>query len=107
MQVHYIIDEDRMEITVDKRLDVETSPKLEKTLKNLMDDKMKTVIFDFKNLEYLSSDGLRVLQLSLNKPRWLRRKVIIRHPSKEIYDLLCTVGLDKKMEIRDIRDEKN
>ena len=42
------------------RLDTTTAPALDKTISENMQD-AKTLIFDFKGLEYISSAGLRVL----------------------------------------------
>jgi anti-sigma B factor antagonist len=42
------------------RLDTTTAPALDKTINNDIDG-TKTLILDFKNLEYISSAGLRVL----------------------------------------------
>ncbi len=51
-------DEVVMEIT--GRLDTTTAPALEKTINENVEG-VKTLILDFKNLEYISSAGLRVL----------------------------------------------
>ena len=42
------------------RLDTTTAPALEKTINENMDG-VKTLVLDFKGLEYISSAGLRVL----------------------------------------------
>lgn len=42
------------------RLDTTTAPSLEKTINENLDG-MKTLVLDLKNLEYISSAGLRVL----------------------------------------------
>ncbi|MCR4788297.1 MAG: STAS domain-containing protein [Lachnospiraceae bacterium] len=51
------------------RLDTTTSPELEKELSTKLDD-VGSLIFDFKDLEYISSAGLRVVlatQKTMNK----------------------------------------
>lgn len=56
-------------IEVAGRLDATTAPALDKTLVENLDD-VKTLIFDLKGLEYISSAGLRVLlnaQKKMNK----------------------------------------
>lgn len=42
------------------RLDTTTAPELETVIQNELSD-VKELVFDFKNLEYISSAGLRVL----------------------------------------------
>jgi anti-anti-sigma factor len=43
------------------RLDAETSPGAEKRLMNLMDQGERRLVFDFSELTYISSSGLRLL----------------------------------------------
>ena len=47
-------------IEINGRLDTTTAPALEKTINENMEG-IKTLILDLKNLEYISSAGLRVL----------------------------------------------
>ncbi len=46
-------------IEVIGRLDTTTAPELEQTIDGL--EKVSDLVFDFKNLEYISSAGLRVI----------------------------------------------
>ncbi len=43
------------------RLDAETSPIVEKRLRNLMAQDERHLVFDFSQLDYISSSGLRLL----------------------------------------------
>ena len=54
-----------LEVAVAGRLDTMTSPELEKELNGQLDG-AETLVFDFTNVEYISSAGLRVL-LSAHK----------------------------------------
>ena len=54
-----------LEIALEGRLDTTTAPELEQALKAILDD-AETLTFDFSQLDYISSAGLRVL-LSANK----------------------------------------
>jgi len=49
-----------LSITLSGRLDTATSPELDAVIQAL-DPKTMSIIFDFKDLEYVSSAGLRVL----------------------------------------------
>lgn len=56
-------------VVVEGRLDTVTAPELENVLKDVYDS-VKTLVFDFGKLEYISSAGLRVLlgtQKTMNK----------------------------------------
>lgn len=60
MNITKKIDGDLLTIALDGRLDTLTSPDLEKVLKESL-PQVKSVIFDFEKLEYISSAGLREL----------------------------------------------
>ena len=51
---------DEMVLEIVGRLDTTTAPALDKTIQENLGD-IKTLILDFKGLEYISSAGLRVL----------------------------------------------
>ncbi len=47
-------------VKLEGRLDTTTAPQLENDLKSFMES-VSSLVFDFENLEYISSAGLRVL----------------------------------------------
>ena len=49
-------------VKLEGRLDTTTAPQLENELKSFMES-VTSLVFDFENLEYISSAGLRVLLL--------------------------------------------
>ena len=51
---------DEMVLEIVGRLDTTTAPALDKTIQENLGD-IKTLILDFKGLEYISSAGLRIL----------------------------------------------
>lgn len=60
MTINKTVDGYNLTIALSGRLDTITAPELESTIKDNLDD-IKELVFDFKNLEYISSAGLRVL----------------------------------------------
>ena len=52
--------EDAMTITLEGRLDTESAPELDKIVETELDG-IKTLVFDMKGLEYISSSGIRVI----------------------------------------------
>ena len=58
MQIEKTIDGEKLTLKVVGRLDTITSPDLEAAVKL---DGVKEVVFDFAELEYISSAGLRIL----------------------------------------------
>ena len=51
---------DTLTINVEGRIDSTSAPELESTIKDLIEN-CTDMVFDFKNLEYISSAGLRIL----------------------------------------------
>ena len=51
---------DTLTVTPSGRLDTATSPVLEKEISTHLDD-ITNIIIDFKNIEYISSSGMRVI----------------------------------------------
>ena len=58
MKIGTSTDNGRLTVAIEGRLDTNTSPELEEALKF---DGVTEVVFDFAELEYISSAGLRVL----------------------------------------------
>ena len=69
MTIDKTLDGTKLEIALEGRLDTMTAPQLEEEVKNNIEG-IKELIFDLKNLAYVSSAGLRVLlsaQKTMNK----------------------------------------
>ena len=60
MTIEKKINGEALTIIVSGRLDTQTAPELEKELDSVLAD-IKELTFDFANLEYVSSAGLRVI----------------------------------------------
>lgn len=82
-------------VKVDGRLDTSTSPELEGALaKILYADKVNDVRFDFADLEYISSSGLRVILASLKKIGGMGGKVHIENANSTVKSILSMTGFD-------------
>ena len=60
MTIEKKLNNDALTLIVSGRLDTQTAPELEKELDSVLTD-IKELTFDFANLEYVSSAGLRVI----------------------------------------------
>ncbi len=60
MTIEKKINNDALTLIVSGRLDTQTAPELEKELDSVLSG-LKELTFDFANLEYVSSAGLRVI----------------------------------------------
>lgn len=72
------------------RLDTTTAPSLEEQISNDLAN-VKTLIFNFENLDYVSSAGLRVL-LACQKTMNKQGTMSIIHVKDEIYEVFEMTG---------------
>ena len=74
MEIKKELNGEQLKVTVSGRLDTTTAPTLEEELKDSLEG-VKELVIDFKDLEYISSAGLRVLlvvQRIMNKQGSMR-----------------------------------
>ena len=88
---------DQLTITLEGRLDRNTAPLLEEKLKSSIDGVSK-LVFDFKDLEYISSAGLRVI-LAAQKKMKKDNSVVIKGASSEVKDVFDVTGFSKILTI--------
>ena len=80
----------KFELELTGRLDANSSPDLEELLKRSIGH-TELLIFDFTNIEYISSAGLRVL-LAAQKVMDKQGKMIIRNPNSSVIDIMDITG---------------
>ena len=80
----------KLEIGLEGRLDTMTAPQLEEEVKNNIEG-IKELIFDLKNLAYVSSAGLRVL-LSAQKIMNKQGSMTIRNANEEVMEIFEVTG---------------
>ena len=77
-------------VNLEGRLDTSTSPQLENDLKANIDG-VSELIFDIKDLQYISSAGLRVL-LSAQKIMNKQGSMVIRNSGEEVKEIFDVTG---------------
>ena len=90
MQITKTVENDNLTLSLEGRLDTLTAPQLEAEVNGKLDG-VKTLIFDFQNLAYVSSAGLRILfmaQKIMNK----QGKMIVRNANADIKDIFAVTG---------------
>ena len=90
MQITKTVENDNLTLSLKGRLDTLTAPQLEAEVNGKLDG-VKTLIFDFQNLAYVSSAGLRILfmaQKIMNK----QGKMIVRNANADIKDIFTVTG---------------
>lgn len=94
-------------VKVDGRLDTSTSPELEGALaKILYADRVNDVRFDFADLEYISSSGLRVILAALKRIGGRGGKVYIENANNTVKSILSMTGFDTMLAV-DPQDDGN
>ena len=80
----------KLEIAIEGRLDTMTAPSLEEEVKNSIEG-IKELVFDFKDLAYVSSAGLRVL-LSAQKTMNKQGTMTIKNANEEVMEIFEVTG---------------
>ena len=78
---------------LDGRLDTLTAPSFEEKINEVVEDAEK-LIFDFSNLQYISSAGLRVL-LGALKLMEEKGELIVRNPSQPVREVFVLTGFSR------------
>jgi len=87
-----------MKIQVSGIINTETAPEFEKEIMSKFDDFITSVVFDFSQLDYISSAGLRVLLLVCKKVGE-DKKVTIRNAKPEVREVFEMTGFDSFLAI--------
>ncbi len=83
-------DGSKLEIALEGRLDTMTAPSLEEEVKSSIEG-IKELVFDLKDLVYVSSAGLRVL-LSAQKTMNKQGSMTIKNANEEVMEIFEVTG---------------
>ena len=81
---------EKLTVTIEGRLDTTTAPQLESELKSSLDG-VKELVFEIKELEYISSAGLRVL-LTAQKVMNKQGKMTVTGASEAVMEIFEVTG---------------
>ena len=98
MEIKHMLKDGNMAVAIDGEINTLTAPELRDFL-DLHISEVKNIIFDFKNVEYISSAGLRILlktQLDLRKKSG---KLMLKNLSPAIAEVFRLSGFDKTMDV--------
>lgn len=90
MKIENTTNGNEMELALSGRLDTITAPQLEAELKKNIDG-ITSLLFDFSELEYLSSAGLRVL-LAAQKVMNKQGSMVIKNVNDTIMEIFEVTG---------------
>ena len=90
MKITSTLENNTLTLAVEGRLDTTTSPELEQTINDRIAD-VTSLIFDFSNLEYISSSGLRVLLKAQKKINTVGEMKVL-HPNELVTEVFEVTG---------------
>lgn len=97
MTIEKILNGTELNVTLAGRLDTVTAPQLEAELNDALQGVTK-LVFDFTNLEYLSSAGLRVL-LASQKIMNKQGEMVIKNVNETINEIFDVTGFSDVLTI--------
>ena len=90
MKINKIIEGNTLTIQLEGKLDTNTTPLLSNELENALNGVTK-LIFDFTNLAYISSAGLRVLMTTYKKIN-KQGSMILRGVNEDVMEIFIITG---------------
>lgn len=90
MQINKTNDNDKLTIALEGRLDTLTAPQLDAEIQGKLDG-VKSLVFDFNKLDYISSAGLRILLMAqkiMNK----QGSMVVKNASPAIKEIFEVTG---------------
>lgn len=96
MQIRKKQNNDTLTLFIKGRIDTLTAPKLQSEI-NLTN--IQNLIFDLKDLDYISSAGLRVFLETLKEIKAKHKSMKILHLKPLVYEIFYETGFDKIFDI--------
>jgi anti-sigma B factor antagonist len=92
-------------MSVTGRVDSATAPELEGKLRELVDAEKTQIVLDLKNVEYMSSAGLRAMVSTLKAVKRANGDLRISSPSPRVEEVLRLAGLTSIFSIHPTQEE--
>lgn len=99
MEVNILNEGGAKVVVIDGRLDTVTAPELERAIAPLLAEKKQTVIFECKDMEYVSSSGLRVVLSSYKSVVSNGGRFVLRNLSKDVRSVFDLTGFSRILTI--------
>jgi len=91
--------DDQLVVTLIGRIDSTAAVEFEEKLIEVIDTGCNTLIIDFKNVQFISSAGLRVLLLAAKKVKPQGGKILLSEMSKDVREVFDISGFSSIFEI--------
>ena len=105
MEITHRVENEIMIIAIKGRLDAATAPIADKTIKKRLKKNINRLLFDLKDLDYLSSGGLRVILGAAKEIRRREGKVVLAGLTQYVYEIFEVSGFNSLIPIKDTVEE--
>ena len=105
MEIANRLENEILIIAISGRLDAATAPIADETIKKTLEEHTNRLLFDLKDLEYLSSGGLRVILGAAKEMRRREGKVALAGLNKFVYEIFEVSGFQSLIPIKDTVEE--
>jgi len=92
-------------MSVSGRVDSATAPELESRLRALVEADKNQIVLDLKDVEYMSSAGLRAMVSTLKQVKRVNGDLRISSPSPRVEEVLRLAGLTSIFSIHSSQEE--
>jgi anti-anti-sigma factor len=105
MQMDHKVENGIINIAIKGRLDAATSPVAEENINKIMEGDENRLLFDFSDLEYLSSGGLRIILGASKEIRRREGKVMLCCLNQYVNEIFEVSGFSAMIPIKDTVEE--
>ncbi len=99
MEITKKVDGNTTMISLKGRLDTITSGQLESEMKNVLQEGLSNLVFDFSELDYISSSGLRVMLTTQKKVDEIEAKMKITNVNEFVRGVFEATGFTRIMDL--------
>ena len=101
MELHHEKKGDNSIITIKGRLDASTTPEAEKAIRKIIEDGNSRILFNFSDLEYLSSVGLRVVLWVTKEMARKKGKLVLCSLNQYVKEIFEVSGFESLIPIEE------
>ena len=98
MVINKNLEDNTLKLAIEGRLDTTTAPELEEVI-TAMGEEVKALELDLKDLEYISSAGLRVLLAAQKKMNAAEGTMVVRNISELVGEVFELTGFNEILTI--------
>ena len=101
MELTHVKEDENLIITIKGRLDAASSPVAGNAIKKIMQEDCSRILFNFSDLEYLSSGGLRVILEVAKKLKRKEGKLVLCSLNPFVKEIFVVSGFESLIPIED------